>query len=249
MFSIIDGVPYARLFDYFHNERGESGSIVWYRDIAYVGLFLQAIHRVDLIEKFAQNIDEMYDANRGVKEPDNLGQILFLQSLLPHPNTALVNDIVAEARRIKDADGSLTGTTDGARSAAYQNGWLIYGLNALGMNDVALDFNPASAVDDNGYSRLLWFTLPESAAAYTPHSKARTAWILPTLWRSTYTSGGRQPYPYINIGMEHFAMRSGKPYTNPVLTQVVYPITWGDGTRPHIWHDVELFMYLMELKK
>jgi hypothetical protein len=48
--------------------------------------------------------------------------------------------------------------------------------------------------------------------------------------------------------MEHFAMHSGKPYRNPVLTQIVYPITWGGDTRPHIWHDVELFMYLMELK-
>jgi hypothetical protein len=252
MYSIIDGVPYARLFDYFHDEKGQAGGIVWYRDIAYVGLFLQAVNRTDLITDFVRNIDRMYDANRDVKEPDNLGQILFLQSLLENPNNVLVNDIIAEARRIKDADGNLIGTTDGSRSSAYQNGWLIYGLNALGLNSIAREFNQQSDIDDNGYARLLWFTLPEKIVA---SRRKRNVSILPTDWKGKYTNVDGQPYPYINIGKEHFNMRirsgdwGGGGHKNPILTQVVYPITWGDGTRPHIWHDVELFMYLSELKK
>jgi hypothetical protein len=173
-----------------------------------------------------------------------------LQSLLEKPNYVIINDIIAEARRIKDADGNLTGTTDSSRSSAYQNGWLIYGLNALGLNSIAHEFNENSAIDDNGYSRLLWFTLPDRIVT---HSKKRNVLILPTDLKGKYKSVNRQPYPYINIGMEHFNMRiregGGGDYRNPVLTQVVYPITWGDGTRPHIWHDVELFMYLKELKK
>jgi hypothetical protein len=248
MFSIIDGVPYARLFDYFHDEKGEAKRIIWYRDSAYVGLFLEAIGRTDAIEIFTRNINEMYDANREVKEPDNLGQILYLQSLLENPNYALISQIIDEAKRIRDDDGNLTGTTDGARNSAYQNGWLIFGLKQLGMENEAALFNPHSTIDSGGYSRLLWFTLPDNAVRL--HSENRTAPDgLSANERSVYTNAAGQPYPYINIGMEHFAMRSGKIYNNPLLTQIVYPLTWGDGTRPHIWHDVELMMYLMELRR
>jgi hypothetical protein len=247
MFSIIDGVPYARLFDYFHNEKGEAKKIIWYRDIAYVGLFLEAVGRTDLIDNFIMNIQDMYDGNRNVKEPDNLGQILYLQSLVEHPNYAFVQDIVNEAKRICDDDGNLTGTTDGSRSSAYQNGWLIFALKRLGMEREAALFNPHSTIDANGYSRLLWFTLPKEAVKL--HSANREILVVHRNKNSKYANVAGQSYPYINIGMDHFAMRSGKAYNNPLLTQVVYPLTWGDGTRPHIWHAVELMMYLMELKK
>jgi hypothetical protein len=248
MFSIIDGVPYARLFDYFHNEKGEPQKIIWYRDAAYAGLFLEFIGRTDLIEKFTANIHEMYDQNRDVKEPDNLGQILYLQSLTKNKNNDLIKAIIEEAGRIKDSDGNLRGTTDGSRSSAYQNGWLIFGLERLGMREDAARFNRHSQIDDNGYSRLLWFTLPQSGV------NRRTAWRDGDLTpikisaKSRYTNVDNQPYPYINIGKDHFAMRAGTDYNNPILTQIVYPITWGDGTRPHIWHSVELFMYCAEFQ-
>jgi hypothetical protein len=246
MFSIIDGVPYARLFDYFHNEQGKPEPIVWYRDIAYVGLFLEAIERTDLIADFVAGINEMYDANRFVKEPDNLGQILYLQSLVKNPNHKLIQDIIDEAKRICDDKGNLCGTTDGARSSAYQNGWLIYGLKRLGMENEAVQFNSKSTIDDNGYSRLLWFMLPDNTLKI--HREQREVSDYFTDKHSIYTNVHGQPYPYIDIGMEHFAMRSGNAYRNPILTQITYPITWGDGTRPHIWHDAELFLYLMELR-
>jgi hypothetical protein len=187
----------------------------------------------------------MYDANRFVKEPDNLGQILYLQSLIKNPNHKLIRDIIGEAKRICDDEGNLEGTTDGSRSSAYQNGWLIYGLKRLGMENEAARFNSKSTIDDNGYSHLLWFTLSDNALKI--HSGQREISDSFMNQYSVYTNVYGQSFPYINIGMEHFAMRSGNAYRNPILTQIVYPITWGDDTRPHIWHDAELFLYLMEL--
>ena len=172
---------------------------------------------------------------------------MYLQSLVRSPNDALIQQIIDEAKRLRDNNGNLTGTTDGARNSAYQNGWLIFALKRLGMENEAALFNPQSTIDDGGYSRLLWFTLPERAAQL--HRKNRAALSTAITSYSTATNVAGQLFPYINIGIEHFKMRSGKIYNNPLLTQMVYPITWGDDTRPHIWHDVELMMYLMELRR
>jgi hypothetical protein len=209
-------------------------------------LFFEFIGRTDLIEKFAANIHELYDQNRDVKEPDNLGQILYLQSLTKNRNNDLIKTIIEEADRIKDSDGNLRGTTDGSRSSAYQNGWLIFGLERLGLREEAARFNRHSEIDDNGYSQLLWFTLPQNGEnRHTPRGNLVPIKISA---KSQYTNADNQPYPYINIGKDHFAMRAGMNYKNPILTQVVYPITCGDDTRPHLWHSVELFMYCAEFQ-
>ena len=245
MFSIIDGIPYARLFDYFHDENGAPNQVIWYRDVAYVALFLEFVNRTELIIDFIEKIDKMYDANRNVNEPDNLGEILYLQSLLESPNKNLIEKIIHEAIRIKDKSGNLTGTTDGARSSAYQNGWLIFGLERLGMDNIAALFNHNSSIDDNRYSRLLWFFC-DNEMSDKPQCRENGGFHIDET--ATYTALTKQPYPYIDTGMAHFSRKKGDKYHNPVLTQVTYPLTWGDGTRPHIWHAVELFMYLKELK-
>jgi hypothetical protein len=262
MFSIIDGVPYARLYDYFQKPK----PTIWYRDIAYAGLFLEKTGRTDLIEKFVGGIETMYDMNRGHGEPDNLGQILYLQSIMKNPNKRLINEIIREARRIKDADGNLVGLTDGTPSAAYQNGWLIFALKRLGMDKVASEFNPQSSIDGGGYSRLLWFTkenagkdgksfdTPARKFPFFRYLRLVKADLRRHFRKSTYTDAANQPWPYIQVGMLHSAMlEDGDAWrqkgVRPILTQVTSPVSWGDDTRPHIWHAIELFFYFSEFKK
>jgi hypothetical protein len=251
MFSIIDGVPYARLFDYFNKKT------LWYRDIAYVGLFLEKIGRVDLLENFISRINVMYDKNRGHGEPDNLGNILYLQSLLTKPNASLIVRILNEARRIKDANGNLTGLTDGARCSNYANGWLLFGLKRLHLEGVAAEFNPNSPIDGLEYSKLLWFTKeppkfslnePTTVSPFFSYVKLLRAQIKRKLFHSPYANTTHHPYPYIHVGKIHTAMLLNynawkTDGERPLLNQITYPITWGDNTRPHIWHAVELYFY------
>ena len=244
MFQIINGAPYARLFDYEKNYKELAQPIVWYRDSAYVGLFLEKIGRTDLISSWIESINELYDNNRGVQEPDNLGEILYLESLLPEQkrNTALINSIIQEAQRISDHNGNLTGTTDGSTSSIYQTGWLKFGLDRLGMDDVAESFGDGGTSDSNGYSKLLWFTLTKQSIN-TSSTKTENFSTISTSDSSTSTNACGQKYPYINTAESHYDMLVGVDYVRPLVTQISYPVTWGDGTKPHIWHSVELFLY------
>ena len=244
MFQIIDGVPYARLRDIGPAEWGRP--VVFYRDAAMVGLFLDSIGRVDAIEGWIRAIGSMYDINRGVAEPDNLGQVLYLQSLLPEGerNQALIGQIVEEARRISDEEGNLLGTTDGARTSAYQNGWLLFGLDRLGMSEEAGWFNGCSDIDENGYKELLWFTLSGDNAEGAQFEKA---WERDGVNEECMVDNDR--YPYLTVAKNHYNLLAGGVVEPPVISSILYPLSWGDDTRPHIWHAVELYMYFSDLER
>ena len=241
MFSIIDGVPYARLYDYKTGKK----PFTYYRDDAYVGLFLQAIGRTDLIAKFIENINVMYDYNHLKEgEPDNLGQILYLQSLITNKNSKLIHNIIAEAHHRADSNQCLTGLTDGGNMANYQTNWLIFGLEHLGLHKEAKKWN--KNCQSGGYANLMYFI--EKPTEKQQHISVREIDTLFVDTSATYTNITNKPFPYIDMDRSHFYMNKGQEYAKPVLTQIIYPISWGDGTRPHIWHAVSLFMYFKDLK-
>lgn len=246
MFQIIDGKPYTRLYDYAVDGEKQYPKL-FYRDAAMIAMFLSSIGQIDQISGWIETLEKPYDQVRGVKEPDNLGQVLYLQSLLPrsHRNETLIREVIEEARRIKDDKGNLTGTTDGDRSSAYQNGWLIFGLKKLGLEEIASEFNAHSDIDDNGYSALLWFTLSGESklTQRKPISESGMS------FSSTYTNVAGQPYPYLDVAKSHFNMLRGQEFQAPIVSQLEYPVSWGDNTRSHSWHDAELLMYLQEFKK
>jgi hypothetical protein len=246
MFQIIDGKPLTTLGEYSAGS-GTRYSKISYRSAAMIGMFLSSIGQEGQISDWIATMEEPYDEVKSVREPDNLGEALYLQSLLPKAqrNQTLIDKIIKEARRIRDGDGNLTGTTDGAKSSAYQNGWLIFGLKKLGLGKIASEFNAHSTIDDNGYSALLWFILPQQKTTGSGKAVSATGESL----SSTYTNVDGQHYPYFNVAKSHFNMLEGKEYQAPVVSQLEYPVSWGAGMRSNSLHDAELLMYLQELKK
>lgn len=255
MFSVIDGKPFARLYDYPENK-------LWYRDAALTGMFLNQFNKVYLIENWIRHLDKVYDYNhKGLYlnmsdgEPDNLGQLLYLNGLIKKPNQQIIQEIITEAQNISK-DSCLTGTTDFQQQSQYQTQWLKLGLKQLGREDVNAQFK--EDCPDNSYKNLLWFLAPEpNPASFKPLRDSR----LVTIYKigqsfskskkkdSKHADFDKQPYPYIQTAMSHHQMRTGQPYNPPLLTSILYPLTWGDNTRPHSWHDFELFYYLSEFKK
>ncbi len=252
LFAVIDGKVYPRLHEY--HTRPE---VVWYRDSALIGYFLKEFNHIDLIADWIKTRTNVYDNIRyPVQEPDNLGNIIYLNSLLEKPNHKTVERAVKEARRIAQ-NGCLQGLTDSQPHNRYQTEWLQFALTAYGRADWAAEFGNCP---DNGrtYHQLLWFTQkPQNNTPAQPVTLSRLEYItyahvvyhlslLPTF---DITAPLQEYYPYIQVDKAHFDMLNTNTYQLPNVTSQIYPLSWGDHGRPHAWHAFSLFYYLKEFKK
>lgn len=148
----------------------------FYRDAALAAMVCNKTGNMQVLTKWIEGMNSVYDHARvSVNEPDNLGQVLFLQSLVKNKNKKLINDVIIEAERITDSRGVLNGITDGDNHPIYATGWLKFGLESLGMDSskwkLPLD------VEDS-YADLLWFYNSEWMKKYKQSHQYHcdTAW-------------------------------------------------------------------------
>lgn len=126
---------------------------VWYREAAIIAMVLEKTNNVKQIEQWINSITEIYDMQNGEKEADNLGQVLYLVSLVENKNEQLINKIKQEAKNLKNEEGYIEGRTDGSTHAQYQTRWLIFGLKRNG-----LDYSEYKIPEiDDFYGCLMWF--------------------------------------------------------------------------------------------
>jgi len=232
--NVIDGKPVPNFIVY---------PKPWYRDGAMMAMCFKATGNVDLIRDWVLGLTEPYDRNNaGETEADNLGQALYLVSLVADKNHPLVEKVLKELPRFEvDAPGGkyLNGRSDFAIHPAYQTKWAKYGLRALGLPDGYV----VPRVQDE-YSALFWMD-----------------------YRDTYVKSkdaGSLSYPYLNWACDHFHGLKRSPIGNRD-----YPLTWEKDASaanyarmtviadeywqqrlaaPHTWHAAEIFLYLLEQK-
>ena len=235
LINIIDGMPVPNFFVY---------KKPWYRDSAMMGLVLKATNNLHLIKDWVMSLTELYDKNNASNcEPDNLGQLLFLISLVSDKCHPLVEKAIFEAKRITEG-GLLTGLTDFSDHRIYSTLWMIYGLESLGINN---DF----------------LTLPNEFDSY-----ARMFWMNRNFVEreTSYANEYNDLYPYLWWAVKHFEL---EPIEEKYL-EITYPMSWEqeasqanyEGIRqlsnayadnkfsaPHTWHAAEMFLYLHEMEK
>jgi len=230
--NVINGKPVPNLFVY---------SKPWLRDGAMMGMAFKATGNLHVIREWILGLREVYDRNNaGEEEADNLGQALYLISLVSDRTHPLVKKILAELPRwevIKDGRKFILGRSDFAAHPVYQTKWLKYGLRALGLPD------PYTVPQMNdSYSAMVWWDYRD---AYVPGNDARD----------------RDNYPYLGWAVDHFHGEKGSPISNRD-----YPLTWERHASqanyamldvldpvfvrekiaaPHTWHAAEVFLYLM----
>ena len=216
----------------------------WYRDAAMMAMVLKATGNLDQIRDWIFRLNEPYDGNNKEAEPDNLGQVLFLISLVSDRNHPLVTRVLAEAetRAVrKNGIKYLDGLTDGAHHPVYQTKWLKFGLAALGLPD---DWTIPPVPDS--YSALFWMDYRDQHVIATDASNPRL-------------------FPYLDWACAHFHNRKHAP-----LNIRGYPLTWeakaGQAqyddmhlvspawriqriAGPHGWHAAEAFLYLSAIAK
>lgn len=208
----------------------------WYRDAAMMAMVLHRTGNLHLIRDWVLGLGEVYDANNGEQEADNLGQVLYLLSLFQVDQHPLISTVKNEIDRFR-VDNYLRGRTDGDWRPVYQTAWLKRGLQSLGF---AGEFLLPALPDD--YAGLCWWaTEPIRRQGRMPPSKK-----YPYLtWAEDHTYGerrawlGDQLYP---LTWEAHASRADYPGMGRVAEDFV--------TRklaaPHTWHAAEMFLAIWQ---
>ena len=214
----------------------------WYRDAAMTALALKETGNVDLLKPWILGLREPFDRNnKGETEADNLGQALFLVSLVADKNHPLVAKVLAEVPRFEKSDAAgkyILGHSDFSDHPVYQTKWLKYGLRALGLPDPYVIPKVADS-----YGALFWMDYREQ------HVPGKD-------------SDDRGLYPYLGWACDHFYGTKKSPLSNRD-----YPLTWeaqASGAHydrlkiiapifaekkispPHTWHAAEAFLVLFD---
>lgn len=233
LINVVDGKPLPNLFVY---------SKPWYRDGAMMAMAFRKTGNLALIRDWILGLQDPYDRNNaGETEADNLGEALYLVSLVSDKSHPLVRRILNEVPRFeRDGRSYICGHTDFAEHCAYQTKWLKFGLRALGLKD---SYRIPTTPDK--YSDMFWWGfLDEGPPLSNPFDAPE--------------------YPYLDWARDHRAGSSQGP-----LTDALYPLTWETKASqanyrgmerlsnlysdahvsvPHSWHSAEMFLYLLRDK-
>lgn len=237
LINVINGRPVPNFFVYQKPR---------FRDAALMAMVLRETDNLLLIRDWIMAIRDPFDrTNRGLAEADNLGQVLFLISLVSdksHPGVAMVLD---SAKQFQKAD-YISGRTDDAEHPVYQTKWLRYGLKSLGLPDPYV-----IPKQYDSYSSLFWWGYRQETEAVTPDANRRV----------TEKEGDRRPY-FVWAEDHFYGEKRGPAGT------LDYPLSWeqqSDSAHypgltvldkglvkkkvafPHAWHAAELFLLLLEI--
>jgi hypothetical protein len=236
--NIVEGKPVPNLFVY---------KKPWYRDAAMMCMVLQRTENLHLVYDWILSLDEAYDRNNaGNCEPDNLGQALYMISLVSDKNHPLVKKILKEAGKWRKGI-YIEGLTDGGRHPVYQTKWLKYGLKKLGIPE---SYEIPETADD--YGELFWMEEKENRSKHPAESVIESKG---DCWKNS-------DYPYLEAARAH--LKNEAPF---VTERWEYPLTWernaseadysknlpffpqmaaGKICAPHTWHAAELYLWMTE---
>lgn len=212
----------------------------WYRDAALMAMVLRETGNLFLIQDWVMAINDPFDRNnQGLVEADNLGEILFLVSLVSdktHPVVQMVLDSVSRFRR----GNYIIGKTDDAEHPVYQTKWLKYGLQSLNLPDpytIPEQYDP--------YSSLFWWAYKKEHVA-----------------GPDFDENQRANSPYLVWAEDHFYDRN-----QGMVGNINYPLSWQQRDSdahypgmtvldkglakqklayPHAWHAAEMFLVLSQ---
>lgn len=172
----------------------------WYRDAAITSMVLRQTNNTDLILDWINNIDELFDNNNGMEEPDNLGELLYLLSIKKDKNTDLIDKIESKAEEIASNNPNgyyIYGKTDFTDQHLYQNLWYKLGIESVG-RDFHFDID---SIKEDDYSKGAWWSDYKTSAIDN--------------YNSNYE------YPYLS-----YAIRHNEKHGNIIINRELYPLSW-----------------------
>lgn len=232
LINIVNGKPLPNFFVY---------SKPWYRDAAMMCMCLNKTGNLHLVRRWILNLREPFDRNNsGICEPDNLGQALYMISLVSnasHPLVDAIRGIIPKFRKYN----YITGLTDFREHPVYQTKWLKFGLRKLGLND---SFQIPRVFDD--YSALFWMDYKEAHVPGPPFEEKVKKFYPYLAWAEAHFHGWPLPMEYSNTRypLTWEAYASQAKYVGMALISQEYVSQ--KICMPHAWHAAEMFLYLLE---
>jgi hypothetical protein len=229
LINVIDGKPVPNFLVY---------SKPWYRDGAMMAMALRRTGNLALIRDWVLGLREPYDRNNGGEtEADNLGQALYLISLVSDKDHPLVPVIRRELKRF-EKDRSIEGRSDFAPHPVYQTMWAKFGLTTLGLDDPYV----VPQVADS-YATLFWWA---DKGDNRPGQGVIESDDYPYLtWAGSHSAGlkkgklGDRDYPLTWEAKASQADYRGMSVIDPVYAREKL-------ATPHTWHAAEAFLDLLE---
>ena len=172
----------------------------WYRDAAITSMVLRQTNNTDLIIDWINNLDELFDNNNGMEEPDNLGELLYLLSIQKDKNTNLIDRIESKAEEIANSNPNgyyIYGKTDFTDQHLYQNLWYKFGIESVG-RDYHFDIEK---IKEDDYSKGAWWSDYQTSVIYNDNSNYE--------------------YPYLS-----YAIRHNEKKGNIIINRELYPLSW-----------------------
>ncbi len=244
-----DGHPYAPVLRVLHQEilvNMVNGKPLpnffvyrrpWYRDAAMMAMVLQKTGNLELIRNWVLGLLSPFDRNnRGESEADNLGQALYLVSLVSDQSHPLVRMVLDSIPRFRSGN-HIRGRTDFSEHPAYQTKWLKFGLASLGLEDT---YGIPAAADS--YSSLFWWAYRDQ---HVPGSFFDTKDYPYLVWAEDHFYGKKngliadRDYP-----LTWEAKASQADYNGMRLVSEEY--VKRRLCAPHTWHAAEVFLRLFE---
>jgi hypothetical protein len=213
-----------------------------YREAAMMTTVLKKTDNLNLLSNWVVNLKEPYDrSNEGSPEIDNLGQALYIISMVSDSKHPLIDKILEEADGYKNGD-YIEGKTSDNFHPVYQTKWMKYGLKSLGISD-----NYKIPLVYDNHSPVFWMDY------------------------KIQNVGGRQfdevtslNSPYLTWAEDHFFSQK-----RGIMSLSDYPLTWESDSKTanyaamdvigqgyvqsricatHAWHASEMFLVLIEQK-
>jgi hypothetical protein len=189
LINVLDGKPLTNFL---------TQTTPMYRDAAVIAECLRRTGNLGLIKDWILGLNEPFDyARDGEREADNLGQALFLVSLVADKEHPLVGKVLEQAESFRNTD-YIDGRTDSGPHPVYQTKWMKYGLKCLGLPDpyqIPVSFDP--------YSSVFWMD----------YKQAETK-------GPAFTEKLKETSPHLAWAEAHF-----HGWTPPVLSRN-YPLSW-----------------------
>ena len=213
----------------------------WYRDAAMMLMCFEKTGNLGLVEPWVMGLREVFDRNNaGDEEPDNLGQALFMISLVSDRRHPLVETIL-HAVKGRARNKHLVGRTDGAEHPDYQTKWLKYGLRALGLAD---DFEAPEVFDS--YDALFWMDFKDRHVA-GPRFDPDAAQAFPYLaWAEAHFFGDPPPMPVDESCTALTWEGSGSEAEYWRMAILSNELAEGRICTPHTWHAAEMLLYFVD---
>lgn len=213
----------------------------WYRDAATMAMVLEKTDNLSLIASWVDGLREPFDRNNaGHREPDNLGQALYLISLVADRSHPLVETVLVATTEFR-RERHLVGLSDFAEHPVYQTKWLKFGLSRLGLED---DLEIPEVFDS--YSSLFWWAYRDRHVP-GPAFDEVTRDLYPYLaWAEAHFHGLELPLELAGRGypLSWEAEASQAAYRGMARVDPEY--TERRLCAPHTWHAGEMFLSLLE---